>query len=204
MDPIKKTMQTYDEIAEEYCKITEEEGDREYQEKMLDRTLDLLPSKPRIIDLGCGDGRDTDYLRKKGADVVGIDLSKSMIALARKKYSERTFLYSDMRDTVFPDDTFQGAWASTSLSNIPKSQFSAVEKEVYRILEKGGIFCFSFKLGEGEGFEETLVEGYETYQSYYTLEELKKMMNLFDIIDTREHPGKVFDSEFMYCWTRSR
>ncbi|MEF8832304.1 MAG: methyltransferase domain-containing protein, partial [Candidatus Thermoplasmatota archaeon] len=174
MDPIERTMRTYDQIAEEYCKKTESEGDRKFQKKMLDRTLSFLPSNPRIIDLGCGDGRDTQYLQEKGADVVGIDLSKSMIDLARKKYPECTFLQSDMRDTVFPDDTFQGAWASTSLSNVPKSELSKVEKEIYRIVEEGSIFCFSFKVGEGEGFEESLIEGFETYQSYYTLEELKK------------------------------
>lgn len=204
MDPIQKTMRTYDQIAEKYCEITEREGDREFQEKMLERTLDFMPSNPRIIDLGCGDGRDTEHLRKKGADVVGIDLSNAMIDLARNKYPECAFLHSDMRDTVFPDDTFQGAWASTSLSNIPKSELSSVEKEIYRILETGSIFCFSFKVGEKEGFEESIVEGYETYQSYYTLDELKEKMNLFDVIDSREYPGQIFDSDFMYCWAKSR
>ncbi len=204
MDPIERTMRTYDEIAEKYCRKTESEGDREFQEDMMDRTLNFLPSKPRMIDLGCGDGRDTKYLREKGVDVVGIDISKKMVELAREKYPECTFLRSDMRDTVFPDDTFHGAWASTSLSNIPKSQLSSVEKEIYRILEKDGTFCFSFKVGESEGFEESIVEGFETYQSYYTLEEFKEELNLFNIIDTKEYPGKLFDSEFVYCWTRSR
>lgn len=204
MDPIQRTMKTYDKIAEEYCRKTENEGDREFQKKMLDRTLSFLPSNPRIIDLGCGDGRDTKYLREKGADVVGIDLSESMIDLARRKYTGCTFLHSDMRDTVFPDDTFQGAWASTSLSNVPKSELSSVEKEIYRILEQGSIFCFSFKVGDGEGFEESIIEGFETYQSYFTLEELKNELNLFNVIDSREYPGEIFNNDFMYSWVRAR
>ncbi|MFW5945651.1 MAG: class I SAM-dependent DNA methyltransferase [Candidatus Natronoplasma sp.] len=204
MDPIEKTMRAYDNIAERYCEITEKEGDRDFQKKMLDRTLRFIPPDPRIIDLGCGDGRDTDYLRRKGADVVGIDLSKEMIKLARKKYPECGFLCSDMRDTVFPDDTFHGAWASTSLTNIPKSELSSVENEIYRILEKGSIFCFSFKVGEGEGFEESIVEGFETYQSYYTMDELKNELNLFQVIDSKEYPGKIFNNKFMYCWARAR
>jgi len=204
MDPIERTTRTYDEIAEEYCRITEKEGDRKFQKKMLDKTLNFLPSNPRIIDLGCGDGRDTQYLQEKGADVVGIDISKGMIDLARKKYTGCAFLLSDMRDTIFPDDTFQGAWASTSLSNIPKSELSSAEKEIYRILEQNGVFCFSFKIGEKEGFEETLVEGYKTYQSYYTLDELKRKLNLFEVFEKKEYPGDIFDSEFMYCWARAR
>jgi len=203
MDPIERMMRTYDEIAEEYCEITERDGDRKFQKKMLDKTLDFLPSNPRLIDLGCGDGRDTQYLQEKGADVVGIDLSRGMIDLARKKYTNCAFLHSDMRDTVFPNNTFQGTWASTSLSNIPKSELSSVEKEIYRILEKGSIFCFSFKVGEGEGFEESLVEGFETYHSYYTLNELKVELNLFEVIDSKGYPGEIFNSEFMYCWARA-
>ena len=204
MDPIEKNIRTYDEIARRYCEITEKDGDRAFQEDMLERTLDFLPSKPRMIDLGCGDGRDTDHLRRQGVDVVGIDISTKMIDLAREKYPECAFLHSDMRDTVFPEDTFQGAWASASLSDIPKSELSSAEKEIYRILEKGGIFCFSFKVGDGEGFEETLVEGLETYNSYYTLEELREELDLFNIIDSREYPGEIFGSEFMYCWAKSR
>ncbi len=204
MDVIQKNTIAYDEIAERYCEITETQGDRDFQEEMLDRTLEFLHADPRIIDLGCGDGRDTYHLKNRGADVVGIDISQSMIALARKKYPECAFLRSDMRDTVFPDDTFQGAWASTSLSNIPKSELSSVEKEIYRILEKGGISCFSFKIGEGEGFEETLVEDFEIYQSYYTLDEFKSELNLFDVIDSKRYPGKLFENEFVYCWAQSR
>jgi len=203
MDPIEKTIRSYDKIAERYCEITEEEGDRNFQEKMLDRTFGFMPPDPRIIDLGCGDGRDTEYLRRKGVDVVGIDLSKEMIKLARKKYPECAFLHSDMRDTVFPNNTFHGAWASTSLTNIPKSELSSVENEIYRILEKGSIFCFSFKVGEGEGFEESIVDGFETYQSYYTLDELKRSLNLFNVIESKEYPGEIFNSEFMYCWARA-
>lgn len=205
-EAIQKTIEAYNKIAEEYCKKTEKEGDRDFQTKMLDRTLDLLRTqpKPRVIDLGCGDGRDTHYLKKNGADVVGIDLSRNMIQLARKKYSENAFIHSDMRDTVFPEDTFHGAWASASLTNIPKEELSSVEKEVYRILETDSIFGFSFKIGEGERFEESVIEGYDRLQVYYTLEELKSELDLFRIIRTEKYPGTIFDEEFMYCWAEAR
>lgn len=204
MDPIEKTRKAFDEIAEEYCEQTEEEGNREFQKKMLDKTLARLGPKPRVIDLGCGDGRDTEYLRNKGADVVGIDLSKGMISLARKKYPKASFLQSDMRDTVFPDDTFHGAWANASIVNLPKSELSHVEKEVYRILEPGGVFCFSFKEGEKEGFETSVIDEHERYYTYYTLDEIKERLNLFEIFHSERCPGKVFEYEFIYCWGRAR
>ncbi len=204
MDHIERTIKAYDEIAEEYCKKTEQEGNREFQKEMLDKTLRYLDSKARIIDLGCGDGRDTQYLKEKGMDVIGIDLSRSMINLARKKNPRATFLQMDIRDTVFPENIFHGAWASTSLTNFPKSELSKAEKEIYRIVEPGGIFAFSVKEGEGEGFEESVVEGHERYCSYYSLDEIKEKLNLFEVMDSRRCPEEVFGYDFIYCWARAR
>lgn len=206
MDPIKKTIRSYEEKGEDYTDRTSEGGNREFQEKMMDKTLKILnTNKPRIIDLGCGDGRDTAYFREKGLDVTGIDLSNEMISIARKKYPDNTFLQMDMRDTIFPDDTFNCAWASASIIHFPKKELSHVEKEVYRILEPEGIFAFSFKVGEGEGYEKTeTMEDNERYFSYYTLEDIKKALNLFDIVESKECPSNIFGNEFIYCWARPR
>lgn len=202
-DPLKVTIKSYDKIAEEYCEKTLEGGDREFQERMLDITLNYLPENPRVIDLGCGDGRDTFYLHQKGVDVVGIDLSQGMINLARKKHSNTAFFKQDMRKTVFPEDTFHCVWASVSIINMPKSELSTIESEVFRILNPDGIFAFSIKLGEGEGFEENdIVSGYPRYFSCYSVDELKNKLKLFDIIDSKDYPGELFGSEFTYCWAK--
>lgn len=207
MDPIQRTIRSYDEIADEYCEKTTKNGDRELQVKMLDKTISHIPEGARIIDLGCGDGRDTEYLKRKGFDVVGIDLSRSMVNLARKKHPDCTFIQMDMRDTIFPEDTFQCAWANASIINLPKSELSGFEAEIYRILNNEGVFAFSFKKGEGEGMEDGEVledEPHPRYFSYYTLEEIEEELNLFDIIDSRESGSEIFGSKFIYCWARPK
>ncbi len=209
MKKVEKTMESYNEIAESYCQKTSEGGDRELQERIIDKTVKMVrsrtkgeaPGKPRMIDLGCGDGRDTSYLKNKGMDVVGIDLSISMIQLARRKYPDCSFIHGDMRDTVFPDDTFHGAWASASIINLPKSELSSLESEVFRILDRNGIFTFSFKKGQGEGFEEEgVIDGHPRYFAYYTLQELRERFSLFEIIDSEECTEEIFGSKFVYCW----
>ncbi|MFO7991598.1 MAG: class I SAM-dependent methyltransferase [Thermoplasmata archaeon] len=203
MDPVLRTVESYDIIAESYSKNTMELSDRDFQEKMIDRTLRSLPHDPHIIDMGCGDGRDTAYLKSKGTDVVGIDLSKNMVRVARKKYPDCTFLQMDMRETVFPDGTFDCAWASASIINLPKNSLNTLEKEVFRILADEGVFAFSFKIGEKEGFEEhDYAQGHPRYFSYYTLDELKERFNRVVIYDSVKYPKKLFDSEFMYCWAK--
>jgi len=202
-EPLKTTIQSYDKIAEDYCEKTLEGGDRGFQEKMLDITLNYLPEKPRVLDLGCGDGRDAHYLHQKGADVVGIDLSQGMINLARKKHPQVAFFKQDMRKTVFPDDTFDCVWASVSIINMPKSELSTIESEVFRILNPDGIFAFSIKLGEGEDFEENdMIPGYPRFFAYYSVDELKDRLKLFEIIDSKDYPGELFGSKFTYCWAK--
>lgn len=204
-DPLETTIKSYDEIAEIYCEKTIDEGDRDFQEKMIDTTLNYIPKNPRVLDLGCGDGRDSNYFYRKGVDVVGIDLSEGMIALAREKYPDVAFFKEDMRNTIFPDDTFHCVWASVSIINMPKSELSKIESEVFRILNPGGIFAFSVKKGEGEGFEENdIVSGYPRFFSYYTLDELKDSLKLFQIVDSEEYPGKLFNDEYIYCWAKAK
>ncbi len=206
-NPVEQTIHSYNMMAEEYCKITSQKGDRDFQEKMMDITFNYIRHNkeglPRLIDLGCGDGRDSYYIYSKGFDVVGIDLSRSMIELAREKYPKIAFFKEDMRDTVFPDNTFHAAWASSSIINMPKSDLSKIESEVYRILEPDGIFAFSVKIGNKEGFEDgDIIKDYPRYFSYYTLSELKDRLNLFEVIDSKEYPGELFESEFLYCWAK--
>ncbi len=204
-DPVLRTINSYDQVAEEYTARTRIEGDRKFCEKMLDRTSDILPPKPRIIDLGCGDGRDVAYLGRKGADVVGIDLSAEMVKLARRANPHQTFLKMDMRNTVFPDESFHGIWASASIIHIPKAQIHTLEREVYRILEPQGVFAFSFKLGEGEGFEKCgAMKEHPRYFVYHTLEDVRHLFKKFEITDHVEYPHKVLDSLFMYCWAVKR
>lgn len=203
MDPVLRTVQSYDKIAESYSKKTMELSDRDFQETMIDKTIRMLPEGSHVIDLGCGDGRDTAYIRSKGVDVVGIDLSENMVSVARIKYPDCAFLQMEMRETVFPEGTFDCVWASASMINLPKTALNTLEKEVCRVLTGEGIFAFSFKIGEKEGFEEhDYADGYPRYFSYYTIEELKKRFNYLEIFDSVKYPKKLFDSEFMYCWAR--
>ena len=69
-------------------------------ELFIDRLIELLqPEKAnRFLDLGCGKGRHSIYLNKKGFDITGVDLSEKSIACA--KLSENTQLHfyrHDMR-----------------------------------------------------------------------------------------------------------
>ena len=64
-------------------------------------------NEEKILDLGCGYGFFTNYFQSVGADVIGIDGSKTMIDLANQQYPKCNFIVSDITQTLqFENETF--------------------------------------------------------------------------------------------------
>ncbi|MBI2598308.1 MAG: class I SAM-dependent methyltransferase, partial [Candidatus Diapherotrites archaeon] len=64
----------------------------------------------KILDIGCGPGRDAKYFSEQGLDVTGIDLTSNFVKMASKNVPNATFKHMDMRSLDFPEDTFDGIW----------------------------------------------------------------------------------------------
>lgn len=65
---VRRTIKSYDAIAERYCEKTMIFEIREFEQRLLDRFLAMIDAeRPQVLDIGCGDGRDTAYLQEKGA-----------------------------------------------------------------------------------------------------------------------------------------
>ena len=78
--------------------------------------IDLLnPQKnERILDLGCGTGDLSNEIAKRGATVVGIDLSEPMIKMAKSKYPELSFFVSDAQNFDM-EDNFDAVFSNAAL-----------------------------------------------------------------------------------------
>jgi len=98
-----------------------------------------------ILDLGCGTGRTTHYLHKKGLKVKGIDISKAMIEGANKINPEIEFEVGDARKLDISSETFDNVLFSFNgldYLHPEKSRLQALN-EVHRILKNEGLFIFS-------------------------------------------------------------
>jgi len=80
----------------------------EIMEKLLNTMKELFASCRTILDVGTGTGRFAMYFNDSGFNVVGIDVSLSMIAKARKKRL-RNFVQADAHHLPFRDSAFDGA-----------------------------------------------------------------------------------------------
>ena len=103
-------------------------------------------TKEKVLEIGCGNGRDSLYFTKKGLEVVGIDISAKAIALAKKNKEKVLknkillkslhFKKADAEKLPFPDEYFGGIYSIAVLhsTNLRKSI-----REIFRVLKKGGI-----------------------------------------------------------------
>lgn len=102
----------------------------------------------RILDLGCGPGRDTRAFKAAGYDVEGMDPSPAMVRLARN-YAQapvRTRRAQDLDAT----EAYDGIWACASLLHVPLTDLPDVFSRIARALRADGILYASFKHGPTE------------------------------------------------------
>lgn len=122
---------------------TREEGLRPLEAELVEAVFPAPPST--VLDLGCGAGRTTVGLARQGFQVTAIDLSRGLLAEARRRYPDLDFREMDATRLDFPDASFDAALFSyNGLDCIyPVAQRERCIAEVHRVLRPGGVFLLS-------------------------------------------------------------
>ncbi len=88
----------YDDAAEAYAdRLFGELANKPFDRAMLDRVIEKVGDAGKICDMGCGPGQIARYLKDRGAQAMGIDLSAGMIESARRLNPDIEFIKGDMR-----------------------------------------------------------------------------------------------------------
>jgi ubiquinone/menaquinone biosynthesis C-methylase UbiE len=98
---------------------------------------------PLILEIGCGTGKNTEFLKTIAVKLIAVDFSEEMLAIARTKIAGENieFRQLDLRETWdFPDDSFDLVTCSLALEHIENIDF--VFAEASRVLRRGGRFYF--------------------------------------------------------------
>ncbi|MCD4761282.1 class I SAM-dependent methyltransferase [bacterium] len=142
--PIKKdTIDYYNKNSQSSAKRFAEFGGR-YD---IEGTLSLLDGKnPKVLEIGCGAGRDAERILKYTNDYLGFDISKQMVNLAKKNVPSGKFLVKDLENYNFPQG-LDFIFALTSLLHSNKGIIKKVFKKISHNLNSGGIFYISLKYG---------------------------------------------------------
>jgi SAM-dependent methyltransferase len=158
-DPAATLRATYDCIAPDYAAANgsvQPAALAPYTPRFFAAALEAAASakalRPRVIDAGCGPGRDTAWLEGEGFDVVGVDLSTGMLKEARTRV-RGPLLQMDMRRLAFQWGVFHGAWCNASLLHIPRAEAPGVLSQIAKLLVPGAPLHLSLQGGDGETWE---------------------------------------------------
>ena len=140
-----KTIHYYNENAAAYIASTVNVDFQETQDRFLRR----LPAGGRILDFGCGSGRDTKYFLEKGYAVTAVDGSKEFCRLAGEYTGipVRQMLFQELAEKA----AYDGIWACSSILHLPYEELSTVMRKMACALKAEGVVYTSFKYGEFEG-----------------------------------------------------
>lgn len=138
------TLDYYNKNSEEYFNSTlNVDMTNTYKE-----FLKLVPKDGKILDLGCGSGRDSMNFMKLGYEVIAVDgakkLAKRASVLLGKEVIVSTFEELELKEK------FHGIWACASLLHIKREDLKTVLNNLYNNLDDNGVFYMSFKYGEKE------------------------------------------------------
>ena len=170
------TANLYDKIAERYTTTFSTDPDRD----IVDLFLSFLPENSRILDIGCGPGIIAEYMHKKGYQVEGIDISRKMIELAKKRAPKCKFRLLDMRDLDYSHNSFDGIVALYSIIHVPKSIIFEVFTKFSKILKKGGYLLIAVQEGDGEVLlRDPLAPEEKVFLSLFEEEKLLRVLREF-------------------------
>jgi len=139
--------------------------------KQLEKFVNLLKGK-KVLDAGCGTGRDIKLFLKNNIEVEGIDYSEESIKKCCSLYPNTSFYVGDFRKIDVPNNFYDGIWSCTSILNTPKNEIPNLLNEFSRILKPSGIMFISVKQGIGE---KVIADDYgERLFSFFSEDELKQ------------------------------
>lgn len=136
------TVETYNTSAKELSKYF-----KQYSRlKHIEMTMELAgwPKNPKVLEVGCGDGRDAETITKFTDDYVGFDISGGLIAIARGSLPNLKFEVGDAVSYEYPKN-IDMIFAFASLLHVDKNEISVIFTEINKSLKVQGLIYLSFK-----------------------------------------------------------
>jgi len=160
---LKETLHSYDAHPDFYTRRYRAVDMSSYRQAF----LSALP-KPdgRVLDAGCGPGRDCAEFSSAGVSVVGLDLSPRLLAEARSYAPNTSFVNADIRAMPFHARTFDGVWMCSSLVHLPPESTAEVLREVRRVLRSDGVLFASVMEGTEAGWREDGLGGRRWFEPF--------------------------------------
>lgn len=164
MKIVGDTLNYYNKNAREFANGTVNVNFTEIQ----DLFLEYVPEGGKILDFGCGSGRDTKYFLNKGYNVDAIDGSEELCKIAGNYtgISVKKMKFEEL-DCI---GVYYGIWACASILHVANKELPSILRKMTDAVKTGGVIYTSFKYGEFEGYRNG------RYFTYHTKESFRKII----------------------------
>ncbi|WP_405769045.1 class I SAM-dependent methyltransferase [Streptomyces sp. NBC_01538] len=152
-DFVTATRVFYDAIAEDYYArfrsgLADQPLERAVIAAYAEFVRDSGGAGGQVADLGCGPGWVTALLDSLGLSVFGLDVSESMLAVARREHPGLRFEQGSMLELDLADGALAGVVSWYSSIHTPADRLPALFAEFRRVLAPGGQLLLGFQAGD--------------------------------------------------------
>jgi len=136
------TEATYDKAARGYAEKFKDIGVRSLD---VDQVFALVDKEnPNVVEIGCGGGREAEYILTKTKNYTGMDVSAGMIEIAYENIPEGNFVKADIAAYHFPEST-DIIFAFASLLHSSKEELEVIFNRMHTSLNDDGLVYVSLK-----------------------------------------------------------
>jgi ubiquinone/menaquinone biosynthesis C-methylase UbiE len=204
---LNKIENVYGTVAKEYAETFSGEHEKKPKDQeILHRFSQEIGDRRPIWDFGCGPGQTTKYLQNLGVEISGLDLSEKMLEQARTLHPEIHFRKGNILELEFDNDSIAGAVAFYAIVHFTEEQVGIACREVFRVLQPGGIFLLTYHVGEETiHVEEFLGKKVDIDFMFFTTDVIsgclkKSGFEKIEVIEREPYPGVEYESRRAYVF----
>ena len=169
------TLGHYNQHADSFWEGTRDHDVSQNRDALLEHLQGEGPF--RILDFGCGLGRDLKIFRDAGHQAIGLEGAERFVQFAQQ-YSGCDVWHQDFLRLQLPAKYFDGIFANAALFHVPSQELPRVLKELWATLKSGGVLFSSNPRGDNE-------EGWngERYGVYYNLKRWRELVTTAGFVE---------------------
>jgi SAM-dependent methyltransferase len=142
-------------------------------------------------DIGCGSGREVAWLNANGFPAAGFDASDGLLAQARIRYPDFTFMHAELPDLRGVEaESFDNLLCETVIMHLDPALIAPSVRRMLDLVKPGGIFYLSWRVTDGADQRDTYGRLYAAFDVLLVLAELSAVTLLLNEAVVSASSGK--------------